>query len=224
VAYNRSLIHQWFDMHPLDQYLPEYKEHVQLKGLSESAEYVHALLEDAVTEVGAKNVVLMGLSQGCAVGLVSLLLWKREKLGGFVGMCGWLPLRKNMNEALGEVEGTGDSDDIFAVDGNNEEKTKLEHATDWLREEIEFPFPSTTTSGEISSICETPVFLGNGTEDQKVPCELGALATDFLKDLNINVMHEEYPSLGHWYSDDMLRDIVEWLKTKKGWLDDETET
>jgi predicted esterase len=210
-------------MYPLDQYSPEHKGHVQLQGLRESAEYVHTLLEEAVAEIGAKNVVLMGLSQGCAVGLISLLLWKGEKLGGFVGMCGWLPLRKHISQTLEEVEGMGDLDDVFAVEGNNEEKPRLEHATDWLREEIEFPTPSTTMSGEISSVSKTSVFLGHGTEDQKVPCELGILATDFLKNLNINVMHEEFQSLGHWYSEDMLRDIVEWLNTTKGRLDDGTE-
>ena len=211
-------------MYPLDQYPPEHKEEVQLQGLRESAEYVHALLEEAVAGIGAKNVVLMGLSQGCAVGLVSLLLWKREMLGGFVGMCGWLPLRKNMSEALEEMAGMGDEDDAFAVEGNIEEKTRLEHATDWLREEVGFPTLSTTLSGEISSACKTSVFLGHGTEDQKVPCELATLATHFLKELNINVMHEEYQSLGHWYSEDMLRGIVEWLKTMGGQMNDETET
>jgi predicted esterase len=203
-------------MYPLDQYPPDYKEHVQLQGLRESAEYVHVLLDEAVAEVGAENVVLMGLSQGCAVGLVSLLLWKGGRLGGFVGMCGWLPLRKSMADALETVGEVGDADDFFEVEGDKEEKTKLEQAIDWLRAEIDFTPLDETMSAEIFASRETSVFLGHGIEDRKVPFELGMLAADFLRDVDVKVTYQEYTELGHWYSGEMLRDIVEHLNELKG--------
>jgi predicted esterase len=203
-------------MYPLDQYPPEYKEHVQLQGLRESAEYVHVLLEEAVAEVGAENVVLMGLSQGCAVGLVSLLLWKGVKLGGFVGMCGWLPLRKSMGDVLETVGEVGDADDVFEVEGDKEEKTKLEQVVDWLRAEIDFTTLDETMSAEMFASRETSIFLGHGTEDRKVPCELRMLAVEFLRNVDMEVTYQEYTELGHWYSGDMLRDIVVCLNGLKG--------
>jgi hypothetical protein len=48
--------------------------------------------------VDAKNVVLWGLSQGCAASLVALLTWDGEPFGAVVGMCGWLPFRKHLEE------------------------------------------------------------------------------------------------------------------------------
>ncbi|KAF2801184.1 phospholipase/carboxylesterase family protein-like protein [Melanomma pulvis-pyrius CBS 109.77] len=219
VAYNRSFTHQWFDMYPLDQYPPEYREHIQHPGLKESAEFVHGLLAKAIEEVGAKNVVLMGLSQGCAIGLTSLLLWRGEELNGFVGMCGWLPLRKSMAEVLKDTEEVReeDEDNPFEEDAFQEDKTKLEHTVDWLREELDFPSPASIAEGEKKTLFnETPLFLGHGTEDPKVPYQLGKQSTEFLNNIGVDVTWKEYPGLGHWYSEDMLRDIVEWLKNREG--------
>lgn len=54
----------------------------------------------------AQNVILGGLSQGCAAALIATLLWDGEPLAAAFGMCGWLPYRGHIDN--------GDEDDIFA--------------------------------------------------------------------------------------------------------------
>ncbi|KAF2262276.1 alpha/beta-hydrolase [Lojkania enalia] len=212
VAYNRSLIHQWFDMFPLDAYPPEHKQNIQVKGLRESVKYVHGLLDEACKEVGGQNVVLMGLSQGCATGLVSLLLWKGEKLGGFVGMCGWCAFRERMLDAIVDVENGEGNDDVFERSGEEiveERKSKLEKAVEWLKEELEFENES---RGSEVPLRDIPVFLSHGMEDERVPFKLGKLVAGILKDVGVDVTWSEYEGLGHWYSADMLKDIVQFVK------------
>ncbi|KAF2004961.1 phospholipase/carboxylesterase family protein-like protein [Amniculicola lignicola CBS 123094] len=217
VFYNRSLTHQWFDMYPLDQFSPEHKQHVQTRGLRESVTYVHTLIEDAVKEVGAKNVVLMGLSQGCAVSLTSLLIWRGPPLGAFLGMCGWCPLRQGMLEAIGDETGEEampEEDDMFELSDDNlaeaDTRSKLEKARDWLQEELDIS--NETGHRENPPLGDMAVFLGHGSEDVKVPAELGRLATTSLQHLDVNVTHRHYDGLSHWYSNDMLRDMIMFIQ------------
>jgi len=59
----------------------------------------------------------------------------------------------------------------------------------------------------------TPIYLGHGTEDEKVPFELGKLASQFLAELGLDVTWEEYPGLAHWYSADMLTDVYGFINS-----------
>ena len=83
VAFNRSLIHQWFDTWSITQ--PEVKQHLQMPGLRETTAYLHDLLDSEIEQVGKGKVVLMGLSQGAAASLVAGVLW--EVWWGCVGIC-----------------------------------------------------------------------------------------------------------------------------------------
>jgi hypothetical protein len=38
--------------------------------------------------------------------------------------------------------------------------------------------------------------------------------------MGMDVRWKEYDGLGHWYSEDMLRDIVDFLKETPGWAVD----
>ena len=51
-----------------------------------------------INVVGEKNVVLMGLSQGCATSIVALFLWTGERFGALVSTCRYLLFRKEMPE------------------------------------------------------------------------------------------------------------------------------
>jgi predicted esterase len=53
-------------------------------------------------------------------------------------------------------------------------------------------------------------------EDEKVPIKLGREVETCLNLLGADVQMVEYNNLGHWYSDEMLGDIFEFLKDKLG--------
>ncbi len=91
---------------------------MQIEGLRETSAYIHGLMRDAIEEVGAGNVVLGGLSQGCAAAFVALLTCDREGMFGTFGMCGWLPFGRGIEEVATAREamncGLEDEHDPFA--------------------------------------------------------------------------------------------------------------
>jgi acetyl esterase/lipase len=64
---------------------------------------------------------------------------------------------------------------------------------------------------------DTPVFLGHGTEDDKVPVARGRGAAECLRAAGMHVEWKEYSGLGHWYSADMLTDIASFLADQARW-------
>ncbi|KAF2132424.1 phospholipase/carboxylesterase family protein-like protein [Dothidotthia symphoricarpi CBS 119687] len=227
VVFKRSLTHQWFDNWSLTQ--PELKQHLQVQGLRETTVFLHELLREEIAVVGAGNVVLMGLSQGCAASIVATLLWKGEAFGAVVGMCGYLPFRKGMCE-FAEEAGKEDNEslvgsgaggqDIFERDGeDSEDGTKFEKAVEWLREELQMCDEGITNGKSPSTMQSIPLFMGHGLEDDKVPSGIGRLAAEFLSSIDVDVTWKEYEGLGHWYSEHMLRDVVRFLKNLNGWTD-----
>ena len=110
--YKRSLITQWFDNWSLQT--PTHREELQIEGLRETSAFIHGLLREEIAIVGASNVVLGGLSQGCAAALIATLLWDGEPLAPVFGMCGWLPYRGHMQEIAETTAENADEDDPFA--------------------------------------------------------------------------------------------------------------
>lgn len=97
-------------------------------------------------------------------------------------------------------------------------ESKLERAISWLREELQVD-ESQSASGAASGVKDIPVFMGHGREDEKVPNEINKLATEFLSSIGVEVERKEYQGLGHWYSESMLRDVIEFLKRLERWKD-----
>ncbi|KAL9101587.1 MAG: hypothetical protein Q9163_003164 [Psora crenata] len=219
-SFNRSIITQWFDNYsPLSVENQCKREDVQYNGLRETTRFLHMLLRDEIELVGANNVVLGGLSQGAAASLMALLLWQGEQgLGGVFGMCAWLPLRRYMEEVLCPAE--PDEDDIFRRAGPEEQKVEepaIAGAIRALREEVEVEATSASAIAPISiEFLRTPVFLGHGTADEKVPIKLGREAMGCMQALGVDVEWKEYSGLGHWYSSKMLGDLVTFLKERCG--------
>ena len=104
--YKRILINQWFDNYSLDD--PNQRADLQIQGLCESAEYIRGLITEEARILGKsghRKVILRGLSQGCAAGIFTLLggwpeLGKTEAIGAFVGMSGWLPFERHLQETF----------------------------------------------------------------------------------------------------------------------------
>lgn len=219
--YKRSLTHQWFDNWKLDPPATE-REELQIDGLRETALFLHQLLrsEIAIVPGGAKNVVLGGLSQGCAASLAALLLWEGEDLGAVIGMCGWLPFAESlMAEILDDDNAHDDNEELgfdpFVADSLGDEvdhasaDAPVQLATGWLREQL--GLPSSHPSSETLPAQKIPIFMGHGEQDERVSIELGRRAAECLGELGAGVCWKEYDDLGHWYSSEMLKDMLHFL-------------
>lgn len=244
--YKRTYTHQWFDNWHLEDYTK--RQDLMAPGLAISILYIHKLLETEIAIVGKENVVLFGLSQGCATSLASLLTWNGEPFAAVVGMCGWLPFGNVIKEIAGgnsmpmedDLLGLSEDDDddpfarsggedseddnYFAHSGNDTKENamifssancsteniskKVTDAVTFLRDEIDMDGKPNMSFQKI------PIFLGHGTEDERVDIELGRQAESTLSLLGAGVKMVEYEGLGHWYSDDMLEDILRFLKEK----------
>ncbi|ROV98415.1 hypothetical protein VMCG_07161 [Cytospora schulzeri] len=221
--YKRSLTHQWFNSWKLDPPATD-REDLQAPGLKETTIYLHNLLREEIALVpgGSSNIVFGGLSQGCAASLTAMLLWEGERLGAVVGMCGWLPFAERLVEQAEsdkDGDGIGDDFDPFArddEDGQGEATLNPPaRAVGWLREEL--GLPSTTPPSVSFKFQETTFFLGHGMQDDRVSVVLGRRASECLSIVGGRVCSKEYDPLGHWYSGDMLRDMVHFIRKETGW-------
>ncbi|CAK3799082.1 Acyl- thioesterase [Lecanosticta acicola] len=210
VIYKRTPVSQWFDNYHLNA--ATEREELQFDGLRQSASFVHELMQSEIATVGAENVILWGLSQGCAMSLISSLLWHGPRFAAVIGMCGWLPLRKRIEDSLLD-ESREQDDDPFGRDSTEQEKSSLQEAIEYLREELEI----SGSDASPESTATVPRFLGHGTEDDRVPIKLGREAAQLLRRLELNVSFKEYEGLGHWYSPQMLTDIIEFIESSTGW-------
>jgi predicted esterase len=207
-AFKRIPITQWFDYWPFASTKNQHDPEVD--GLKASCDFVHELIQRAIAEVGPSNVVVGGLSQGCAASLISLLLWDGPQLGAYVGMCGWLPFRELMAKAIGQPADA--EDDVF--EQNPETVTVAENndtneGIAWLRAELDTERMSSSWASKPQGV---PIFLGHGSLDPKVPVTEGREAYGLLGKMGFNVTWREYESLGHWYSGEMLKDLVNFLR------------
>lgn len=221
--YKRSIIHQWFDNWSLST--PPKREELMIDGLRETSQYIHSLLTEAIAEVGASNVVLGGLSQGCAATLISLLTWEGAPLAGVFGFCGWLPLRQHMVD-IADPTTLSDGEDPFARDSDaGKERDLPAEAVAWLKEELDLASVSSLLASEAASIPapalpfqRTPIFLAHGTDDDRVDIRFGEEASACMTMLGAEGVWREYKGLEHWYSGAMLGDLVDFLREKTGWM------
>jgi lysophospholipase-2 len=83
-------MHQWFDMSSVQR--PQEHHDIQREGLWNSVSQILKIVEEEGEIVGTQNLILAGISQGCATAIFALLA-SGTRVGGFVGLCGWLPLK-----------------------------------------------------------------------------------------------------------------------------------
>ncbi|KAL8692934.1 MAG: hypothetical protein Q9218_002136 [Villophora microphyllina] len=157
---------EWFDIYSLTD--PATREELQIEGIRDSVESLRGIVSDEARIVGPERVVLMGLSQGCAIGLMTLLA-SEFKIAGFVGLNGWLPFRKQ----VGESTGKGALAEFFG--------SKLN---------VELP-------ERTSSVRDTPIFLAHCVDDEIIDIELGRQARDALGSLGMSIVWKEEKEGGH---------------------------
>lgn len=81
-----------------------------LPGLRESVAEVIEIIRNESCENGVPfdKIILGGISQGCATAVQVLLLCSGIKLGGFIGLCGFLPFQSTFEKVAWEDRMDGD--------------------------------------------------------------------------------------------------------------------
>lgn len=239
-VYKRSVIRQWFDDWHLgftaDEVDSRYDLGLQTTGLGSTVTYLHGLVaEEAELVGGARNVILGGISQGCAVSLVASLLWEgKEGLGGVVGMCGWLPYISQIKEQLkighgddgSHLAAAKDSDEQAGFDpfdrsaspgcdatpsGDFDTGGYVAAALDWLGAELEMPRRQLAAPHVLGN--SIPAIMCHGRDDGKVEVAKGSEAAEFLSAIGMGlVSFAEYSGVGHEFSAGMLLDISRFIE------------
>lgn len=115
----KSYTHQWFENWHLEEYTK--RQELMSSGLQKSVSFIHKLLQQEIEAVSRENVVLWGLSQGCATSLISLLCWDGEPFAATIGMCGWLPYGTMIMDIAGEKGGKGKGPQEFEEDEEDDD-------------------------------------------------------------------------------------------------------
>lgn len=217
-AFRRAMLSQWFDIASLDD--PSYRSHTQLQGLEESFQEIIELVEEESKKVAYGNIVIGGLSQGCAMALICLLAIDFP-IGGFVGMSGWLPFRDDIEELL-KVTDEGDSEnDLFDIEPKNHLTASSSHENEvqdlaakvlgYTRDLLSLSHTGRPSPGKSAVL--TPIFLGHGSADEKIVPSLGEYACKALRSIGFQVCWRSYREQGHWSKvQGEIYDIVEFLK------------
>jgi predicted esterase len=215
--YRRTIMHQWYD--GSGDWEPEARGDMR-----KTVEYIQGLLRAEVRLAGGdgSKIVLAGISQGCAMALTSLLLWNGAPLGAVVGMCGFMPITAPLLDILesdGASSKESDEDDVFfesetaeadlnAAMGLSGEEALAQEVINALWEETELPGAAPRSSLSFRS---TPLFFGHGVKDEEVDYSHACEAVRLLEKLGIAVEFHAYAELGHWYSAEMLGDVITFL-------------
>lgn len=83
----------------------------------------------------------------------------------------------------------------------------VQQAIGFLRDELELP-----KKWESLPFQHTPTFLGHGKEGDRVPVSLGREAERCIRTLGGDMRHSAYEGLGHWYSAELLKDVVHFVQ------------
>ena len=217
-AFRRSVLTQWFNIANLQD--PSQRKELQLEGLAESAQEVLGVLRCELEKVPPQRIILGGLSQGCAMS-AAVLLCLEHPIGGYIGMCGFFTYQEDLELAVTD-EGTDfDDDDPFARDddsGADEGKSQDPIVKAQAFERDLLGLDAVHPARKDSTSHSTPVFLGHGTDDEKVPYSLGLGIAKALRACEYQVTWKGYQGQGHWYKiPDEIDDIVNFIRSQVGW-------
>lgn len=229
-------LQMWFEIVSLMD--PESQSELQKKGLEEAVINIHSLIQDEVhAGIPEERIILGGISQGCATALHALLCYDK-RLGGFVGMSGWLPFASKIREICrlntsnisvnicGGVTGGDPRERQQQNESKSDEPTTIEQSCQievlrFFKENLSLPPSQIVGDGKASNdVLKTPVFLGHGDDDPTVNYQHERIIYSTLKDgLSMDVTWGRYEGFGHWYKvPDGIDDIVEFWGEKCGLL------
>ena len=128
----------------------------------------------------ASCLFTMGISQGCATGLLALLIGQ-VKLGAFIGVSGWMLFRAQFEE-IGK---------------------KYAEKPEMCAEELDKSFKTTfglegpKADVSVQSALSTPILLCHVADDEVVDIELSRQACTALEVLGMEVQSKEYQDGRH---------------------------
>jgi predicted esterase len=217
-ALDGCAVNQWFDNWPLAPMVASWNnagsaaadsaqkdnDTLPIPGLQQTVRFLHHLIQTEIDELGgdASGVVIGGFSQGSAASLIAALLWEGESLGAWVGMSGWMPFSRQIQQAAEEA-----ADPAMA----------LQRGVNKLKDILEFPVSSTATSPSDEEsrsqipIEHTPLFMTHGLKDDKAPVILSRMVRSCLEELHLDIQHKEYEYGEHECSEEALCDVVNFL-------------
>lgn len=156
------------------------------------------------------RIVLAGIGQGCAMALMSLMLWDGEPFGAMIGMCGFMPMCDNLTKTmeksdkfLGQVPCQGLS--------GTANGTAVQEAIDDLRDAANLSMSPWISRLAVQS---TPTFLGHGTVDQVVEIEHARKVAVLFGLMGNKPTFREYQGLGSRYSPAMLDHALSFITNK----------
>ncbi|KAL8651989.1 MAG: hypothetical protein Q9226_004457 [Calogaya cf. arnoldii] len=178
---------EWFDIYSLTN--PSTQEELQVEGLRDSIKHILEIIDREAEVVLPSNIVLLGISQGCATAIHALLACQ-HLLGGFIGIAGWMPYRQQILDLARYGNGLG----------------KFYEQTLGL-----------TGASTAQSNLTTPALLSHCTDDDVVDIQLGHHLRDALTtpDLGMDVIFKEFAKGGHWIpGSDGFDTLVDFLRNR----------
>jgi lysophospholipase-2 len=124
------------------------------------------------------------------------------QMGGFIGLCSWLPFSKEINDiATGSAAAKNSAiDQLQILFGNTTDESEGERASLLSR---------------IESALKTPIFLSHSKDDEVVPIGNGEKLCKGLRSLGASVSWREYEDGGHWVNEPQgVDDMVAFLSEK----------
>ncbi|CAL3967179.1 unnamed protein product [Diplocarpon coronariae] len=215
----------WFDITDFGDRTSGEAE--MLGGLRESSlslaalvkEEIELLYRDGFRGEEKGRLILLGFSQGAAMGSILLLGGEMERLGasdglgGFVGLSGWLPFRRQIEAASFVADG-----DLFAADGDllagdGDLLAPRARAMGFVRELLHLDAEREGRVG-LKAPSNVPVFLGHGELDPKVRLEWGQQSRDTLHKLGMHVESKVYRGRAHWWTSEEMGHVAEFLAAR----------
>lgn len=153
-----------------------------------------------------------GHSQGCAMSL-AVLLSLDHSISGYIGMSGFLTYQDDLESVVNDEV---DSDNPFLHPSEPQDTfmdASAVKAKELERDLVDLD-PLDRPSQEKTAY-QTPLFLGHGKADEKVPCVLGERAAQSLQDEGYQFEWKCYKDQGDWYKiHDEIDDICNFIALK----------
>ncbi len=202
-----EMLPAWFEAHSLTD--TTEREDFQMTGIRQSVAYLQSLLDEEIARLGGatEKLVIMGMSQGGAIGMWTLLCQANldRRFGAFVGASTWLPFAANIERLVGHGNG-GEAATTTSNSGNPSDAFVGDMMAAWSR-------PAASPAG--FGLLSTPVFFGHGVDDAVVDVELGMQAQHVLSNVGFQVERREYSGAeleGHWLkAPEQIDDVAAFL-------------